>query len=92
MSEQALTLTLSFTELQELDRLSAQIQHVGPEFVRNRNQQVVYAGRKWTHDDYLQLSVRWYKLAKKAGIDTTQTRKWLQQEHQALKRLGVTLD
>ncbi len=83
---------LSVEQLHELDRLTKLIQSIGPEFVRDRNQSVIYASQRWNHDDYLRLSVKWCKLANIAGLNTHQTRKWLQTEHQALTRLGITLD
>lgn len=92
MLNRVLNAELTVEQLHELDRTTQLVQAIGPEFVRDRNQSVIYASQKWTHDDYLKLSVKWYKLARIAGLNTEQTRKWLQIEQQALTRLGITLD
>lgn len=83
---------ISIDEMQRLQALTTHIKAVGPEFVRNRNEPVIYAGRKWIYDDYIELSYQWVQLAQKAGINTHETKKWLQTEQQALIRLGITLD
>lgn len=92
MAEMAPLLDLSIEELQKLQSISTTIKAIGPEFVRNRNERVVYAGRKWNYDDYITLSYQWTMLAPRAGINTTVTKQWLRTEQRALERLGIALD